>query len=354
MSNHSGALQPATAGRAGFLSADAARVVADAEVRSSAQFHIATFGIDGDGDALLRAIIGVLRGRTRAAWAVSTIGASDLVLVPQHRLPLSPNRLLDGRMIVVLRDDEAWSPGAEQLSLPSPISVMNVMELLDVAAERLTPAIAPRPEKRGDDVAPFGGHTITDGSTLASALARLVAESHYKRVRVRVTDFGVLWLCFGEGRYRIDFAKERLAPALRSRRFVLTAVSEKVTSEATNDLSDAPLSELLWMVGLVPCVDVAIADDTAVRLQRWPNFPRLPHTAEHLQLCGLLNGRDITFARLVAASALPRETVKAFMTACILCQFAVVGASARNEDAAPVPRISRGGFFERLRRSLGL
>src|ERR1700753_14966 len=110
-----------------------------------------------------------------------------------------------------------------------------------------------------------------DSAVLSSTLARLFAEPHYKHLRVRITDFGAIRLCFADGTYQIDFPKSRLTDALRSRRYVLTAVSEKnISDEAA--LITGQTTELLWRVGLLPCTEFAVADDAHLRLSRWPNF----------------------------------------------------------------------------------
>jgi hypothetical protein len=357
MSKQSGALHPAPTGRSGFLSADAARLVSDADTRSGAELHIATFGLNGDDDALVRAIVGVLQGRTRAPWAVSNVGDSDVVIVSQNALPLGRNRLLEGRLIVVLRSETETSALGDYLGLPAPISVMNVMDVLNLAAERLARTVAPMlaETKRVAKVAPIAPKTSADGSSLASTIGRLVSESHYKRLRVRVADFGVLWLSFADQRYQIDFPKERLVAALRARRYVLTAVSEKGLTDGLSVSAEGPLSELLWIVGLSPCVEFAVADDAHLRLNQWPNFPKLPHAVEHLQLCGLMNGRATTFNELVAESGVSRDAVKTFVTAAVLCGSVHAGSQAPTlaENAAPARSMIRGGFFERLRQRLG-
>ena len=357
MSKQSGALHPASTGRSGFLSADAARLVSDVDTRTGAELHISTFGLTADDDALLRAIVGVLQGRTRAPWTMSNVGDSDVVVVSQNALPLGRNRLLEGRLVVVLRSETETSPLGDYLGLAAPISVMHVMDVLNLAAERLARTVAPllAETKKPTNVAPIVPKTMVDGSSLASTLARLVSESHYKRLRVRVADFGVIWLSFADQRYQIDFPKENIAAALRARRYVLTAVSEKGLTDGSSVTAEGPLSELLWTVGLSPCVEFPVASDAHLRLQQWPNFPKLPHAVEHLQLCGLLNGRASTFDELVNESGFARDAVKTFVTAAVLNGSIRASAHAPTltENAAPARSMIRGGFFERLRQRLG-
>ena len=357
MSKQFGALHPASKDRAGFLSADAARLVSEADKKTGAELHVATFGLTSDDDALLRAIISVLQGRTRAPWKMSSIGESDVVIVSQNALPIGRNRLLEGRLIVVLRNENDTAPPADYLALPAPISVMNVMDALNFATERLAHTVAPllaQPKKLAA-VAPIAPKTAADGSSLASTIARLISESHYKRLRVRIADFGVLWLCFAERRYQIDFPKAQLSSALRARRYVLTAVSEKGLTDGLVTAAEGSLNDLLWLVGLSPCVEFSIAADSHLRLQRWPNFPKLPHTVEHLQLCGLLNGRAMTFDELVSESGMPGDTVKIFLTAASLCGNVLASSHAPTivENAAHARVVVHGGFFERLRKRFG-
>ena len=237
MSKHSEALHPASSSRSGFLSVDAARLVSDTELKTGAELHVASYGLSGDDDALLRAIVVVLRGRTRAPWAMSSIGESDVVIVSQNTLPLGRNRLLQGRQVIVLRDENDTSPSADYLGLPSPISVMNVLEVLELTTERLARIAAPLLSqiKPPAIVAPIAQKSGADGSSLASTIARLTSESHYKRLRVRIADFGVLSMCFTDGRFQIDFPKKLLSQALRARRYVLTAVSEFSSGELRSE-----------------------------------------------------------------------------------------------------------------------
>jgi hypothetical protein len=331
--------------------------VSDTELKTGAELHVASYGLSGDDDALLRAIVLVLRGRTHAPWSVSSIGDSDVVVVSQNALPIGRNRLLEGRQIIVLRDENDPLPSADYLRLPSPISVMNVLDVLNLTTERLARTTAPLLSqlKQPANVAPIAPKTGADGSSLASTIARLMSESHYKRLRVRIADFGVLSMCFADRRFQIDFPKAKLSQALRARRYVLTAVSEKGLSDGLNATVDGPLSELLWFAGLSPCVEFPIAHDAHLRLKQWPNFPTLPHAVEHLQLCGLLNGRAMTFDELVSESGISRDAVRVFITAAVLSGGVVANADAPTlaENAAPARTMIRGGFFERLRKRLG-
>ena len=327
----------------------------DAAIRETPQIiedrklRLATFGLSGDQQALLRAILGVLSGRTRSSWSFSSVAQADVVIVDGAALDsLATKRASAGRLAIVVCTPTSPSP-VNDISLPSPISVMNVLEALDLADERLSQKTATIARRNTDPMMPSA---TSDRSSLASTIARLVSEPHYRRIRARISDFGTLSIGFNERTYEVDFPRVQLAKALRERRYVLTAVP---TDDDHPNTVVGPLNELLWTVGLSPCVDFQIDETAPLRLQQWPNFPRLPHTLEHLQLCGLLGGRVITMQELVRESERPADRVKTFLTACFLCGYVQLNAEApqMHELLAPSRSISRGGFLDRLLKRLG-
>jgi hypothetical protein len=325
-----------------------------------AVLYAATYGLSAEQDALVKTIFGVLETRTRIPWTFSALGQAQAVIMTDTALARPEGRrALGDRLPIVLCADAATAAKSTHVCLPGHISVMNLLVALDDVSQGITPvnrhvqedkiaaAVTPAPASRV--VA-----STADRSSLASTIARLATESSHRRVRARITGFGDLDISFAEKLYRIDFSRPQLARAVRERRYVLTAVSEKSVDAEHPQVSGA-LSDLLWVAGLAPCVDFRIGDEERVSLVRWPNLPRLPHLLEHVQLCGLLNGRVMTPLELAGESGLAIEVVRMFLGACVLSGYAQRHtAPAGLFESTPAPRaMARGGLLDRLLKHLG-
>jgi hypothetical protein len=332
---------------------DAMRRDHTAHTKSERTLRLAMLGLDSDQGTLVRAIVGMLTGRTRMKWTFAALAHSDAVIVVDQALGIPETvRALNGRIAIII-DTGAGIAKGESLSVPSPISVMNILDALDSAGDRATRKKNPQtPMPAISNNEPTIAQMAVDRRSLASTIARLVFAPHYRRIRARVADVGTMSICFNERRYHIDFSRTQLVRALRERRYVITALP---SDDAHQFSADGPLVDLLWTVGLAPCVDFELTDDAPLRLLQWPNFPRLPHELEHVQLCGLMGGRVMSMRELVSESTLAAERVKAFLVACILCGYVQLNAeqAQMHELLAPARSMATGGLLERLLKRLG-
>jgi hypothetical protein len=238
----------------------------------------------------------------------------------------------------------------DQLAITLPLRVMSVFDALSAAQDRLC-------QHRLSEPVPSdtSQHATDDGKALASALARLAERRLEQKLRIRIVGHGTLYLCPSERLYCVDFPRERLGAALDQHRYVITALLHD-SQELTAQLPFAgPIDEVLWRIGLLTVWERTDKERLRFRLRRWPDLARLPHRAEHIQMCALLAARPMGLTDLAAAAGASLSEATHLLHACELCGLLqpVEPDDVAPSPAATVPAHGLGGLFNRLRRKLG-
>ncbi len=306
----------------------------------AASLRIATFGLSSVDNALIDAVLKITAGRTRSAWTKSDVTAAHAVIINEAELRAAEESgLLDGRTRILLRRGAPTATRADTTILMPPVTVLNMLSALDFASDRAVNVLA---------------HTAAPLSALQLTMADAVAAMANRAdgsVVIQSDSDGAVLIDFSTRRYRADLIRSPLAQVLGSERFTVTP-SEAMLSVAES----RPLNHLLWSAGLESRSTPALQKQSTLRLRRWPEFPRLPHLVEHVQLCGLMNGREMTIAELADESELAPTMITAFARACLLCGYAQIVPKSNVQlfSSAVAARFARGGLLDRLRKRLGL
>ncbi|HUD43838.1 MAG TPA: hypothetical protein VMR06_17775 [Dokdonella sp.] len=320
-----------------------------------APLHVAAYGLEAGELHTLGAILHVLKTRTEAAWELGDLDRADFVIAPlalardpDHGLPLR------GRNVIPLVAEDGPLPREGDLVLTSPIRVMAVLEVLNLASRRLgqVPQAPPEVPARADESA----HADSSlGAVLSASLAR-TRDDH--ALRIRILSAGTIYVWPSERRFHVDFPLSMLPRIVMERRFVMTTAPVRAPELAEIRPQAMPLTPLLWSIGIAQtrCTDPSATD--AYRLLRWPEFDRLPHEMGHLRLCGVMAGTAWTVEDLQRHSGLPAPFVARFLRACVACGYATTEPRAAETPPAAVrtPHASanaEGGLLERLWRRLG-
>ncbi len=317
--------------------------------------HVAAYGLEASELHTLGAILHVLKARTEAAWELSDLDRADFVIAPLA-LARDPDhgRPLRGRNVIPLVADDGPPPREGDLVLTSPIRVMAVLDVLNIASRRRGQAPhAPReaPAKSED-----GGHA--DSSLAAVLTASLARTRDDHALRIRILSAGTIYVWPAERVFHVDFPLSMLPRIVMERRFVMTTAPVQAPELAAIRAQAMPLTPLLWSIGIAQTRCAEPPATAAYRLLRWPEFDRLPHEMGHLRLCGVMAGAAWTVEDLQRPSGLAAAFVARFLRACVACGYAT--AEQRTAEAPPViarpmrpPTQTEGGLLERLWRRLG-
>lgn len=189
--------------------------------------------------------------------------------------------------------------------------------------------------------------------SLARTLARLGREHHHHDLRVRIADCGVLELYFEQRRFHVDFPLADLPRALNARRYVLTAIGAHAAAPEAG-AGERSIADLFWIAAQqLKDETLPLAGDVPLKLAQWPNFPRLPHRVEHIQLCGMLAGHPMSAREMQEHSALPPASIAQFLNAALAAGY-VERCSDDESLFAPKPvPMARGGLLQRLLNRIG-
>lgn len=105
-----------------------------------------------------------------------------------------------------------------------------------------------------------------------------------------------------------------------------------------NNVRGRPMEELLWIAGFTGyteercCLDAGCRRDDVIRLNYWPNFTRLPTTANSFKLASLFSSRPTSIVLAAHILDVPEHEVMQFYNAA--CYSGL--ASRLNRQAEPV------------------
>lgn len=119
------------------------------------------------------------------------------------------------------------------------------------------------------------------------------------------------------------------------------------------------LEAFMWFCGMQFSTRTLLpwlATWTGFRLNRWPDFGKLPSTRQHLRLATLLTQQAHTLESLVGNAAVPQDEVVAFLNTAFLCDW------LREDSSVPVPVAAKPppapqhakSIIGRIRARLGL
>lgn len=316
---------------------------------------VAAYGLEASELHTLGAILHVLKARTEAAWELGDLDHADFVIAPLA-LARDPDqgRPLRGRNVIPLVADDGPLPREGDLVLTSPIRVMAVLDVLNVASRRHGQA----PHAPREAPAQAEACAQADSSLAAVLTASLARTRDDHALRIRILSAGTIYVWPAERVFHVDFQLSMLPRIVMERRFVMTTAPVQAPEVAAIRSQAMPLTPLLWSIGIAQtrCAEPAATD--AYRLLRWPEFDRLPHEMGHLRLCGVMAGAAWTVEDLQRHSGLPAPFVARFLRACVACGYAAAEQRAAQTPPAAVrsvrpPTAAEGGLLERLWRRLG-
>lgn len=316
--------------------------------------HVAAYGLEAGELHTLGAILHVLKTRTEATWELSDLDHADFVIAPLA-LARDPDqgRPLRGRHVIPLIADDGPLPREGDLVLTSPIRVMAVLDVLNLASRRHGQA---PPAPREAPAAEEGTHA--DSSLAAVLTASLARTRDDHALRIRILSAGTIYVWPAERVFHVDFAPSMLPRIVMERRFVMTTAPVQAPELAAIRAQAMALAPLLWSIGIAQTRCAEPSATAAYRLLRWPEFDRLPHEMGHLRLCGVMAGAAWTVEDLQRHSGLPAAFVARFLRACVACGYAtaeqrIVEAPAAAARPMRAPPAAEGGLLERLWRRLG-
>lgn len=143
-----------------------------------------------------------------------------------------------------------------------------------------------------------------------------------------------------------------------STNFSLERISARRLTELKRGASTYPMDNLRWLLAIRLSGGILLTNPaqwSEYRLNRWPDFGRLPFRRQYARLSRMLLSRPATLAQLTLHADLSKAEVIAFLNAAYLCGW-LVPASANSGPSiiAPTRRSTRPGLLARLRKSLGI
>lgn len=303
-------------------------------------------GLPQADEAVLRSMLALAVGHTIDDWhpldddqttadlaIVSVAVASGLLSgLAYTALPARARVVVGPR----LREDD--------LTLAYPFRVRTLIELLDQVSRRLTEGLHPV------EMAPAPSlvdqlYALRSGSTGREGLSYCLGEVELIRIHPR------RWTFCARDRDLVMASTHRRDISLRS------------TGDDSDrpDPDEQPLLPLLWAIGLAhrSALVAPVTVNDPIRVQRWPDFGRLPHRPEHVRLVAHLSRRGVNAVDAAAHLALDSGLVVGAINALLLGGFAkpveVEARLASAELTRPAPQATVSlGLLGRIRARLGL
>lgn len=346
---------------------------------SATTFKLSTLGLDHRDDMIVRLMLSVVEGKTRATWRrVDSFDADLLFCSPASALAAAAvRRAADtGRPVCVslLAAGQSALPGTRGVS--TRLRVDSFIALLDEVADgliataqgRARPALAPQPgvpAVQAPRAAPQPDAFRTPAAAaadaspapaeiagLACALHEIVADPLGSAWRVDIGHASLVVLP-AERRY---LSREPLTPAALAMlsRLELDLRLERLDANdpviARVRAEGQPLHELLWGCGLGSPNDRLLPwlqDGAPIRLREWPAFRRDDCVPAHTGFAALLTWSAHTVDSIVELTGRSAGEVRAFVNACALCGLVLASGSGDQ----PAVRVGRS---PRPRRSAAL
>ncbi len=330
---------------------------------------LTTLGLSLRDETLVKSLLSVIGGNTRAEWRFVDEIDADLALCdpesPFARMALQKSTRSAGPVCVALLYGDA-SPSPLLYSIRAPLRVSELVEMLDGMSEHGASSLLTHASigvSVADDALSSLDNPPAREQRLVDVVRELIKPSD-------ATPAHVAW--------RIEFGDVSMELVLPERRYVIH--SKEMTIEALVDAAlfspignvkrlnpesvgtseamtaSKPLETLLWRIGLrmVPNHTMPwLQNDIVIRLKRWPDFGRLGAQKSHLALAALMTKTSWRSDALLDSSGQTRDDVQSFLTACGLCGLLVIENIAPLAVALPAPRrLGVSGLFRSLRSAL--
>lgn len=330
---------------------------------------LTTLGLSVRDETLVKSLLAVVGGSTRAEWHFVDEMDADLALCdpqsPFVRVALQKSERSGRPCCIGLLYGDA-SPGPLSRFIRAPLRVGELVEMLDALSD-------PNAESSPSHAAKMhSGSTRADASPrnrpgqiqyLVDVVRDLTdaRDSIRSNATWRVEVAGLsLYVLMPERRYAllddtmtvdalVDIALSK--PVCNVIRFDRDSVDSLGVRSATK-----PLDTLLWRVGLrmIPEPSMPwLGPHVSVRLLRWPDFGRLGAHKAHLALAALLTKTHWRIDALLEASGQTRTELESFLCACGLCGLLDISSVAPVKVAKTAKRqIDVSGLFRSLRNAL--
>jgi len=313
----------------------------------SSAHSLVCLGLDERTEASLKSLLGLLKGKTAAAWKiVENIDANVIVYNPGSPLAQAllrrEERQATGHVFVPCSDHD---PGKEGLSLP-------------LRAERLLHCLQAADGKLGKQAIPDEQDNLCQRlDTLLHTKSVIAVEivAGANTGVINPTRKTISWeqAVDADAVAQLVLSDVRLNPLEMSDFNVLRNLEQKMEHHQSWDAA-------LWAIGvgtsrgqLLP----RLRRDQSYRLTRFPDFCLIGRRSSDIKSTALLTHKSLTPNELVAVTGFSEARVFGFINACALSGLleevqpsVQVSALAKSQDKA----LPANGMFQRIRRALEL
>ena len=307
---------------------------------------LTALGLSLRDETLVKSLLNVVGGNTRAEWSfVDEIDADLALCDPKSsftRMALNKSER-SGRpcCVALLYGQETASPLTR--SIRAPLRVGEFVQMLDALSELGDMAqptavhaalsglsgVQATAEKHSVDHTSVNSNGIEKEQFVFDVLRQLAVENDPSQPSAvwRVETDGLsLDLMLPERRYALrdhEMTMDALVDLMLSARVDNVVRLDKVDADTAHvGTIDKAWDVLLWRVGLRMTPDAGMPwfkDDIALRLKRWPDFGSLGAQKSHLTLAALLTKASWRSDALLEASGQTLAELQSFVGACGLC-----------------------------------
>lgn len=315
----------------------------------AAQRTIACMLFDWQAEASLRAVLTLIRGRTRDLWRYEDgLNADVVIYQPGNTLAeaLGRRAITQRKSQLFLAVAQGEDDSERLIRYPFGPNAQRLIRALDEASLRLE------------------GAPQSASSARASLVQRLddaLQQPGVAAIELHTADRSGL----------LDLANRRIIwPTALKLDEMARLLSDEVDIDALRSLPpnyqsqlgpqavSSPWDGALWSMGIALSgggLLRRIAVDRAYRLTRWPDFGVIGRRSLDIRCTALLSQRALTPIELVTLSGVPEGSVHAFINASALCGLLKLSSATAVAPArASGVRDSVGNLFKSLRRALAL
>lgn len=276
--------------------------------------RICDVGLSSDASHAFHSMLGIVNGRSNAAWSLSAIGEADVLLAEAGGDPDVIDRWTrTGKPVVMVTGDQRHWPSASFV-LRHPFRVMQLLTMLDSVAEHVgTPAAN----------CATGSPSWPSGESLRRLMTQSVAHDWHV---AQCGDGARLWVSEG-----VAFGSPSTLRRLREGNLPLGEFVQ-ATDRPADGCERLPLKDAAWHIGLQGPAGLAswLPGNCAFRLRRWPDFGRLGVDIRMIELSAHCATRAFTPASLVDRTGLELDVVQRFLAAASLA--GLLAQAPRSDD----------------------
>lgn len=292
---------------------------------------ITASALNGKEVLLIKSYLGLLPGKTVETWVYRDAGPADVEIV-------SADTAAQSRASVQI----LYGQNSGDLELAAPIRVAQVIAVLNKASSLLR-QLSPVAVVQAPVAAPLRSEVL---APVGSSLAELL-RAHARQPRVVVSD--------GDTLIEIDFQGQQYGSSRP-----LTSAHASNAGWAIADVRQfdcairGPLTYLQWLAGVA---EARVAPGH-YRLNRWPDFGRLPHRPSFLRLAAYFSRAGGSPSAAADAALVPFPDVEAFLGGCVMAGYATLVDEDGHEAAGASHPLKADagliGLLSKVRRRLGI